>query len=48
MALADAMFRELKENGEATPRAPLTPDVLSRVTNTATYSELAKRWLSTP
>ena len=48
MALADAMFRELKENGEATPRAPLTQDVLSRVTNTATYSELAKRWLSTP
>ena len=26
MALADAMFRELKENGEATPQAPLTPD----------------------
>ena len=48
MALADAMFRELKENGEATPRAPLTPEVLSRVTDTATYSELAKRWLSTP
>jgi 2-methylisocitrate lyase-like PEP mutase family enzyme len=48
MALADAMFRELRENGEATARAPLTPEVLSRVTNTATYSELAKRWLSTP
>jgi 2-methylisocitrate lyase-like PEP mutase family enzyme len=48
MALADAMFRELKENGEAAPRAPLAPEVLSRVTNTATYSELAKRWLSTP
>ena len=48
MALADAMFRELRENGEPTARAPLTPDVLSRVTNAATYSELAKRWLSTP
>ena len=48
MALADAMFRELKENGEPAPRTPLTPDVLSRVTNAAAYSELAKRWLSTP
>ncbi len=48
MALADAMFRELKENGEVTPRAPLAPDVLSRVTSATTYSELAKRWLSTP
>ena len=48
MALADAMFRELKENGEVTARAPLAPDVLSRVTNSTTYSELAKRWLATP
>jgi 2-methylisocitrate lyase-like PEP mutase family enzyme len=48
MALADAMFRELKENGEPAARAPLTPEVLSRVTNATTYSELAKRWLSTP
>jgi 2-methylisocitrate lyase-like PEP mutase family enzyme len=48
MALADAMFRELKENGEVTARAPLAPDVLSRVTSATTYSELAKRWLSTP
>jgi 2-methylisocitrate lyase-like PEP mutase family enzyme len=48
MALCDTMFRELKENGEVTARAPLAPDVLSRVTNTGTYSELAKRWLSTP
>src|SRR5687767_155273 len=48
MALADAMFRELKENGDVTARAPLAPDVLSRVTNATTYSELAKRWLSTP
>ena len=48
MALCDAMFRELKENGEVAPRAPLPPDVLSRVTNTTTYSELAKRWLATP
>jgi 2-methylisocitrate lyase-like PEP mutase family enzyme len=48
MALADAMFRELKENGEVTARAPLAPDILSRVTSATTYSELAKRWLSTP
>jgi 2-methylisocitrate lyase-like PEP mutase family enzyme len=48
MALCDAMLRELKENGEVTPRAPLAPDVLSRVTSTTTYSELAKRWLATP
>ena len=47
MALCDTMFRELKENGEASARAPLAPDVLSRVTNATTYSELAKRWLST-
>jgi 2-methylisocitrate lyase-like PEP mutase family enzyme len=48
MALCDTMLRELKENGEVGARPPLTPDVLSRVTNTSTYSELAKRWLSTP
>lgn len=48
MALTDAIFRELKENGEPAARAALAPDVLSRITNTGTYSELAKRWLSTP
>ncbi len=48
MALCDAMFQELKENGEAAPRASLAPDILSRVTNASTYSALAKRWLSTP
>jgi 2-methylisocitrate lyase-like PEP mutase family enzyme len=48
MALCDTMLRELKENGEVSARAPLPPDVLSRVTNATTYSELAKRWLSTP
>jgi 2-methylisocitrate lyase-like PEP mutase family enzyme len=48
MALCDAMFRELKDNGEVTARAPLAPDVLGRVTNAGTYSELAKRWLATP
>jgi 2-methylisocitrate lyase-like PEP mutase family enzyme len=47
MALCDTMFRELRESGE-TSRPPLTPDVLSRVTSTSTYAELAKRWLSTP
>jgi 2-methylisocitrate lyase-like PEP mutase family enzyme len=48
MALCDTMLRELKENGEAAARAPLPPDVLSRVTNATTYRELAKRWLTTP
>jgi len=47
MALCDAMFRELKDNGE-TSRPPLAADVLSRVTSATTYSELAKRWLATP
>jgi 2-methylisocitrate lyase-like PEP mutase family enzyme len=47
MALCDTMFRELRETGE-TSRPPLASDVLSRVTSTSTYAELAKRWLSTP
>ena len=47
MALADAMYRELMENGE-TSRPPLAPDVLARVTSSGRYAELAKRWLSTP
>lgn len=47
MALCDTMYRELMDSGE-TSRPPLTPDVLSRVTSTSTYAELAKRWLSTP
>lgn len=47
MALCDTMFRELRENGE-TSRPPLAPDVMSRVTNSGTYSEFAKRWLSIP
>jgi 2-methylisocitrate lyase-like PEP mutase family enzyme len=48
MALCDTMLRELKENGEVTPRAALAPDILSQVTSATTYSELAKRWLATP
>jgi 2-methylisocitrate lyase-like PEP mutase family enzyme len=48
MALCDAMLQELKNNGEVSPRAPLAPDVLTRVTNANTYSELAKRWLAAP
>jgi 2-methylisocitrate lyase-like PEP mutase family enzyme len=48
MALCDTMLRELKEDGEVSARAPLSPDVLNRVTGAATYSELAKKWLSTP
>jgi 2-methylisocitrate lyase-like PEP mutase family enzyme len=47
MALADAMYRELMENGE-TSRPPIATDVLARVTSSGTYAELAKRWLSTP
>jgi 2-methylisocitrate lyase-like PEP mutase family enzyme len=48
MALCDAMMRELRENGEVTSRALLAPEMLSRVTNAVTYSELAKRWLAAP
>jgi 2-methylisocitrate lyase-like PEP mutase family enzyme len=48
IALCDAIFQELQENGEVSPRAPLAPEVLARITNAGTYSELAKRWLSTP
>jgi 2-methylisocitrate lyase-like PEP mutase family enzyme len=48
MALCDTMLRELKENGDVTARPPLAADVLARVTNATTYSELAKRWLATP
>jgi hypothetical protein len=48
MALCDAMFQELRTNGEVNPRAPLAADVLTRVTNGSTYAELAKRWLSVP
>jgi 2-methylisocitrate lyase-like PEP mutase family enzyme len=48
MALCDAMLQELKANGDVTPRPPLAPDILNRVTSAATYSELAKRWLATP
>jgi 2-methylisocitrate lyase-like PEP mutase family enzyme len=48
MALCDQMLRELKENGEVTPRPPLAADMIGRVTNTTTYAELAKRWLATP
>ena len=48
MALCDAMLQELKNNGEVTPRPPLAPDILSRVTSASTFSELAKRWLATP
>jgi 2-methylisocitrate lyase-like PEP mutase family enzyme len=48
MALCDAMLRELKDKGEVSARAQLAPEVLSRVTSTSTYSELAKKWLSTP
>jgi 2-methylisocitrate lyase-like PEP mutase family enzyme len=47
MTLCDTMFRELKESGE-TSRPSLSPEVLSRVTSTTTFSELAKKWLSTP
>jgi methylisocitrate lyase len=48
IALCDAIFGELRTNGEISPRTPLPTEVLARITNTSTYSELAKRWLSTP
>ena len=48
LALCDTIFRELRENGEVSNRPPLAPDVLSRITNADTYSELAKRWLTAP
>ena len=48
LSLCDTIFRELKENGEVSNRAPLTPEVLTRITGAATYAELAKRWLATP
>ena len=48
LALCDTMYRELMENGDVSPRAPLEPEMLARITNASTYSELAKRWLSTP
>ena len=48
MALCDTMLQELKENGEVGVRPPIAADVLSRVTNAATFQDLARRWLSTP
>ncbi len=48
LSLCDTIFRELKENGEVSSRAPLTPEVLTRITGASTFAELAKRWLSTP
>ena len=48
LPLCDAIFRELKENGEVSSRPPLAPEMLGRITGSTTYSELAKRWLSTP
>jgi 2-methylisocitrate lyase-like PEP mutase family enzyme len=48
LALCDTMFRELKANGEVGVRAPLAPEMLSRITGATTFSDLAKRWLSTP
>jgi 2-methylisocitrate lyase-like PEP mutase family enzyme len=48
LALCDTIFRELKENGEVSSRAPLATEMLARITGANTYSELAKRWLTTP
>ena len=48
LALCDTIFRELKENGEVSSRPPLAPDMLTRITGANTYSELAKKWLTTP
>jgi 2-methylisocitrate lyase-like PEP mutase family enzyme len=48
MALCDAMLQELRANGEYTPRPTPGADILTKVSNSTTYSELAKRWLSVP
>jgi 2-methylisocitrate lyase-like PEP mutase family enzyme len=48
LALCDTIFRELKEKGEVSSRPPLAPELLARITGASTYSELAKRWLTTP
>jgi 2-methylisocitrate lyase-like PEP mutase family enzyme len=48
LALCDTIFRELKENGEVSSRPPLATEMLARITGANTYSELAKRWLTTP
>jgi 2-methylisocitrate lyase-like PEP mutase family enzyme len=48
LALCDTMFGELKKNGEVNVRAPLAPETLARITGANNFSELARRWLSTP
>lgn len=48
LALCDTIFRELTENGEVSSRPLLAPEILSRITDADTYSELAKRWLTAP
>jgi len=48
LALCDTIFRELRENGDVAGRPPLAPELLARITGAATFSELAKQWLSTP
>ena len=48
LALCDAIFRELRENGEVSSRPPLPPELLARITGATAFSELAKQWLSTP
>lgn len=47
LALTDTMYRELKETGE-TSRPQLTPELLTRITSSDKFSQLAKQWLSTP
>ena len=47
LALTDTMYRELKDTGE-TSRPQLSPELLTRITGSGTFSELAKQWLSTP
>ena len=47
LALTDTMYRELKETGE-TSRPQLSAELLTRITGSTHFSELAKRWLSTP
>jgi 2-methylisocitrate lyase-like PEP mutase family enzyme len=47
LALCDTMYRELRENGE-TSRPQLSAELLTRITSSNVYAELAKQWLSTP
>jgi 2-methylisocitrate lyase-like PEP mutase family enzyme len=48
LALCHEMFRELRADGEVSPRPPIPAEMLTRITGANTFSELAKRWLTLP